>query len=232
MNNNNDKKTATDKVLEAIKAGRLKKLPGWHFLLKTILKITGVVIISLMLLHLVSFILFMIHRMGVIYAPHFGFHGWFAFFGALPLHLVLLSIIFVIFLLILVRRYPLVYRHPLLYSAIGIVLLMIIGGHMVAKTEFHARLLNSAKDIPIFGELYRRYGMHESHNMHAGVIIETNESGFVMKNRRDDTLTVIIGPETRVLTGAVFEKGDEVFVFGDRNDGIVQALGLHKIGNR
>ncbi len=65
-----------------------------------------------------------------------------------------------------------------------------------------------------------------------GVIIETNESGFVMKNRGDDTLTVIIGPETRVPTGAVFEKGDEVFVFGNRNDGTVQALGLHKIGNR
>jgi len=232
MDNNNDKKTAADKVLESINAGRLKKLPGWHFLLKTILKITSVVIISLMILHLVSFIFFMIHRMGVIYAPHFGFHGWFAFFGALPLHLILLSIIFVVFLLILVRRYPLVYRRPLLYSAIGIVLLMIIGGHMVAKTDFHARLLNNAEGIPIFGELYRRYGMHKPHNMHVGVVIQMNESGFVMKDRREDTLTVIIGPETRVPTGAVFKKGDEVFVFGSRNDGTVQALGLHKIGNR
>lgn len=234
MNNNNDKKSATDRVLESIKAGRLKKFSGWHFLLKTILKITGVIVVSLMLLLLASFILFILHQTGAIYAPNFGLHGWSTFFTALPHLPILLSIILVVIFLMLIKRYRVVYRRPLLYSTIAIVLVIIIGGYLIARTDFHARLFENAKHDgpPVVGEFYRYYGLHEPQNIHRGTIIEMNESRFVMKNDGDEILTVIVGPETNIHHGDEFAKGDGVFVYGDRNDGTVQAFGIRKISNQ
>jgi hypothetical protein len=229
MSNNETKKSAADKVLDSIKTGRLKKTPGWHFLIKTALKIAAAIIVSLLLLHLAGFIHFTLHRTGMLYAPGFGFHGWLAFLGALPHILILLSIIFVIIFLIIIRHHRLVYRRPLLYSAIVVVLVAIIAGHLIAKSGFHAGLLGRARNIPVLGKLYRHYLMHSPDNMHRGVIVETNESGFVMKNERGEILTVVIGPETRVPNGIFFKKDDEVFVFGERNDDTVRALGLHEI---
>lgn len=234
MNNNNDKKSAADKVLESIEAGRLKKFSIWHFLIKAIVKIVGIIIISLILLHVVSFIFFMLHRTGAIYSPDFGFHGWVAFFGALPHLLILLSIVFVVVLLKLIGRYSFVYRRPLLYATIGIVLAMVVGGHIIAKTKFHTRLMSYAESnrLPIFGGFYRHYGLQKFQNMHTGIILEMNEFGFVMKNDRNDILTVIIKPETNNPHNDIFAKDDQVFVLGDRKNGTIQAFGVHRIRNR
>lgn len=234
MNNNNEKKSATDKVLESIKAGQLKKFSIWHFIRKTILKISGAVIVSLVLLYLVSFILFILHRTGAIYAPDFGLHGWFAFFVALPYLPILLSIILAVIFLILVKRYQFIYRRPLIYSTIAVVLVTAIGGYLIAQTDFHARLFEDAKHNgpPVIGEFYRHYGLHESSNIHTGTIIEMNESGFIMENDRDETLTVIIGSEVNIHHGDVLAKGDDVFVYGDRDNGTIQAVGVRETRNR
>lgn len=229
MNTDNDKRSAAEKVLDSIREGRVKKLSGRYFTLRTILKIAGAVFASLVLLHLVGFFHATLYRNGLIYAPRFGFHGWLAFFGGLPFFIIALSIIFIVILLMYFRRHRLVYRRPLLYSAAVLVLVTLVAGHLISRTGFHAQLLHHASGVPVLGIFYRHYLAHGAHNMHRGAVIETNESGFVMKNDSDEILTVFFGPETHFPDGNQFETGDEVFVFGKRDGDTVRALGLHKI---
>jgi hypothetical protein len=229
MTSSDDKTTVADKVLESIKGGRLKKFSGRHFLFQAGLRIVAVATVSMLLLHLVGFIHFALHRSGVIYVAGFGARGWLAFLGGLPLLLISFSIIFLVLFLLLLKRYPFIYRRPLLYSAVIIVLVVIVVGHLVAKTDFQARLLSAAENLPVVGRLYRHYHAQRLHNLQRGTIIQTNQTGFVMKNERGELLTVIIGPDTHVPEGKQFEKGEEVFVFGERDDAIVRAFGIHEI---
>lgn len=229
--NNEQKKSARDLVLEAIKIGEVKMRPKWHFILKAILGVIGAFIIALALLYLASFIIFISRQTGVWFAPISGFRGWYVFLMSLPWMLVSLLIMFVIVLELLVRRYSFAYRMPLLYSAAGVVLLVVAGGYVVANTSFHGRMFRYAEknELPMAGRFYREYGHQRFKNIHKGLIEEVAEKKLIIKDRRGEMLAVLIVPDTRLDFGADFSKGDLVVVFGNRDDHTVRALGIRKI---
>ncbi len=219
--------------MEAIKAGRVKMRPKWHFVLKAVLAALGGILLLLAVLYLTSFILFILRQTGVLFVPVFGFGGWHIFFTSLPWLLIFLLMIFIIVLEILVRRYSFAYRRPLLYSAAGIALLAIIGGYIVAATPLHGKLFKNAErgNLPFAGRFYREYGLQRLQNVNLGIIIEITNEGFLIQNRRNDILRVIITPETRFPLGTDFAENDTVVVFGERDDGAVRALGVRKVGD-
>lgn len=224
-------KSTADKVLASIAEGRVKRLSGRYFKLRTALKAAGAVVAALVLLHLVGVIHSTLYRNGLIYAPQFGLHGWLAFFGGLPFVIIALSTIFIVILLMYLKRHRLVYRRPLLYSTVVLVLVTLVVGHMISRTGFHARLLHHAAGAPVLGRFYRHYLEHRANNMHRGVVTEKNDGGFVMKNDGGEILTVSFGSETHFPDGDKFETGDEIFVFGKRDGDTVRAFGVHKIDN-
>ena len=177
-----------DKVLGAIKNGKVKMRPKWHYVLKTALAITGGVLLSLALLYLVSFIFFALRANGVWFMPAFGLSGMRTFVMSLPWLLIFTSLLFIIILEILVKRYAFAYRKPLLYSVLGILALAIIGGFALARAPFHRSLLRRAQE---------------------------------------DRVRLV--PETRLPFGFNFAEGDEVVVFGDRDDDTVEARGIVEI---
>src|ERR1700722_1425847 len=102
---NKEEKLVEHKVLAAIESGQVKMRPRWQFLLQTTLLAVGVIIAFFALLYLVSFIFFILHENGVWFVPAFGVSGWVALFRRLPWALIGLTIIFIIVLEFLVRRY-------------------------------------------------------------------------------------------------------------------------------
>ena len=131
-------------VLKAIASGEVAMRPRWHFVLKTALVSTGGVIVLCAVLYLASFVIFVSRQTGGSFVPIFGSRGWYHFFISLPWVLILLSFIFVIILEILVRRYSFGYRQPLLFSVMGIVVIVVAGGGIVAQTSFHRGLFRYA----------------------------------------------------------------------------------------
>jgi len=228
MNNDANKKLIRDRVLTAIKNGQVKMRPKWHFILKAILMAVGGIILILCILYLASFIFFVLRQTGVIFVPIFGFRGWYAFLVSIPWLLVLLLLIFIILLEILARHYSFAYRQPLLYFAIAVLLFAIIGGYIVATTHFHDRMFRYSQrhKLPFAGQMYRGYGEQRFKNIHRGIITEITRDGFIMENRRGETLTIIITRLTRLPLGADFSKGDMVVVFGDRENKTVRAIGI------
>lgn len=205
--------------------------PKWHFVFKAFLAAIGVIILLLALLYLASFILFILRQTGVLFVLVFGSPGWHAFFVSLPWLLIFLLFVFIVILEILVRRYSFAYRQPLLYSAIGIVIFVLIGGYIVAVTPLHGRLFMEAErnKLPFVGQFYREYGQQRFRDIHRGIITEIIQNGFVIKNRRGEMLTVMITRRTRLPLGADFSEGDLVIVFGNRDDDTVKAFGVQEV---
>ncbi|MBU6500605.1 MAG: hypothetical protein KGJ89_04080 [Patescibacteria group bacterium] len=238
MEKENNKQSIKDSVLNAIKSGRAKMLPRWHFVLKGVLLAIGVLLLAFLLLYLVSFIVFSMHQTGVWFVPVFGLPGWFSFLRHIPWILIGLSLLFIIVLEILVRRYSFTYRKPLLYSVFAIVLIAGIVGIFAAPLHrgFFLSMRFGGKrpprpSIPFLDNFYRSFGFQRLDDVHRGTITEMIPAGFVMENFGGETSTIIISSGTRLLPINDFEVGDTVTVFGEENGNSVQAVGIREISD-
>ncbi len=204
--------------------------PRWHFMLQSVLAVTGGIFLGLSLLYLVSFIFFVLRQSGILFVPVLG-SGYWQLLVSLPWVLILLAVVFIVVLELLVRNFAFSYRRPLLYSVAGILLFVIVGGSLVAATSFHRRVFVSMerRHVPLAGAFYRAYERPLIRNLERGVITTTTNQGFVIVNQVGDVLTVIITPRTRLPLGADFSLGDQVVVFGERRGAAVPAFGIQEV---
>jgi hypothetical protein len=231
MSSEKTPQTLQERVLGPINNGEIKMTPRWHFLLHTIFITFGAIVIILTLFYITSFIFFILNRTGLSSAPNFGARGWYAFLVSFPWLLVALCGLCIILLEILVRHTAFAYRRPILYSTVGIIILVIGGGFLIAITPLHRDLANysDAGKLPLGGMLYRHFEELPPGNVHHGQIIHLMEQGFQMRNHHSENLTVIVSPRTRLPYGADFSPGDLVVVFGDRDNNTIEAYGIREV---
>lgn len=231
MNPENNNNLAPEQILDAIKSGHVKMRPKWHFILKAILIAVGGSLLGLTVLYLVSFIFFILRHTGVWFVPIFGLRGWYEFLFSLPWLLIALALIFIIILELLVRHYAFAYRRPLLYSSLAIVLVVVVGGLVVASTPFHRSLFEDAEQdrLPLAGPIYRQFGRQAFQQIHPGLITATTSTGFLITDRRGRLLQIVLTPRTRLPFGEDFAIGDVIVVFGPEDNKMVQAFGIQEI---
>jgi hypothetical protein len=227
-------KSIRDKVLESIKRGEVAMRPRWHFVLKGALVFVGAIITFSTLLYLVSFIIFVLHRSGMWFVPIFGLPGLYAFLIFFPWRLLVWVAIFIIILEILVRHYAFAYRRPLLYSAIGVLMAVLVGGFIVARTSLQNKLFVYAEAgrLPVGGRFYREFGNREFRGVQVGKVIEVRDPEFIMQAIRpphEGVLKVFVTPETRLPFGEGIFAGERVVVFGDREGNAIRAIGVKSI---
>lgn len=236
MNNNLEKNNKIKEiVLAKIKSGQAKMKPKWHFVLRSVLLVSGIIILSIALFYLVSFILFALRQTGVLFMPAFGLAGVKAFFVSLPWILILVSIIFIIALEILVRQYSFAYRKTFLYSLFAIILFIVLGGWVTFASGLHQGLFNQATQgkLPVAGPLYRGMGFGHPQDVYVGKIEKIGEKGLDIQNQAGEKLEIKASPETRFPFGTDFEEGDTVMVFGKMEKGSsVEAIGIHCINDK
>lgn len=208
--------------------------PRWHFLLLSALTAAGVLILVVTLLYIVSLALFFLRETGVWYAPSFGGRGWFVLLNSAPLLLIVLIAMFVVILDVLVRKYSFAYRAPLTVSLGGILLLIFVGGLLVAQTSFHRRLESAAHHghlPPPIGFWYgKTFRPPPTKEMHRGLIIFKSPKQFVMVDSDGSTSTIQINSKTRLPRGEDFEMGDMVIVIGDSvGTDTIRAFGVRSI---
>lgn len=230
---NEDKDNEIKKsVLGAIQSGKVTMKPRWHFVLIAALAATGIVILALVLVYLVSFILFALRQSGVLFVPAFGLRGWFALLRSLPWILIIAVAAFVVLLEILVRRYAFAYREPLLYSVVGIVVAVIAGGLIIFQTPLHRMLFDSARknQLPLMGAFYRGYGGERVSDVHPGQIVATTTDGFILAEPfQTGTEAIYVASDTDVPPGTVFVPGETVVIFGERSGTVIDAIGVRQI---
>lgn len=205
--------------------------PKWHFILYASLAALGSIIVVLALMYLISFIVFVLHQSGLWFIPSFGREGWYTLLTSLPWLLILLVFLFLGVLEILVRRYAFAYRQPLLYSIVGITILVLVGGWAVTLTPLHGRFSAFAhhRGLPVADFWYRSFEGGHPPSVHRGTIAKLTTSGFILENREGELVVVAITPRTHLPLGAEFTTGTNVVVFGNRQNKILKAFGVKNI---
>lgn len=218
-------------VLEKIKDGKVDMKPRWHFVLKTVLSITAIVLVTLLTVYIFSFVFFFLQQSGVLFAAAFGFRGISFFVMSSPWLLIGAALLFVLLLSVFLTRFSFSYRRPLVYSFIGIVALALLGSFFIEHTTMHARLGSFAEreGVPVLAPLYRGAIEELPEGVHAGVITAINESGFILQTEEGRELQVVITPDTRLPHGLRFEVDDRVFVFTEDQGDTVDAFGVRPI---
>jgi len=239
MEDNTQKKSITEQITVAVKNGELKMRPKWYFVLKAALWIVGASVALFALLYLASLVMFILRKTGILIAPLFGWHGVFVFLTSLPWMLVLLVLFFIIILEILVRHYSFAYRAPLLYSVLAILLVVVIAGMIIDRTPLHRVLsdcpsaggprgggFHPITNVPCAMGFYRDLGPRRFGSIHDGVITRIVNPDFVIINRQQEELVIVITPQTKIPSGSYFTVGDTVVVVGDRRGDRVEAFGV------
>lgn len=221
------------RILEVIGSGRIRMRPRWHFFLRAVLAALGGIIVLLAALYVTSLGIFVLRENGAWFVPVFGRRGWYEFFASLPWLLAILSLLFAVVLEILARRFSHAYRRPLIYSLIGIVVIVCIGGLLIAVTPLHGRFFRFAEQhrLPVAGHFYRLFASQHLANVHRGTVATLTQDGFTMQNRRGELLQIIVTPETRFPSGANFRQGDTAVIFGVRDDHTIHALGVRRLND-
>lgn len=233
MNNLDEEKLIKNDVMGEIRSSRVKMRPKQYFVFQAALFSIGGIILLLSLLYLASFIIFMLRQSGVLFMPVFGIRGWHAFLIYLPWFLLFLLFVFIVALELIVRRYPFAYKRPLLYSAAGIVIIVVLGGAIVENTPLHKELCRYTEknSVPVVGPLCNGYYQQKFKDIHRGRIIKIMPQGFVIKSRFGESLIISENTETSFPSGAAFFEGDMVIIFGNRIDDSVRAFGIKKVND-
>ncbi len=218
------------RIMDAITRREVRMRPRWYFVLRGVLLIAAVLLLFLLLLYLVSFIIFALHENGAWFAPHFGLSGWSLLVTAVPWSLLLLAFAFIVILASLLMRYEFVYHRPLLYFLFSAILVVTVGGFLIASTSLQPGLLPYEAATPVLGGFYRYETSYPS-NVHRGTIVALAGDGtFVIADDLGATSTV--APATGVMFADPLHAGDVVLVFGaSGEDGVIRAFGVETIAS-
>lgn len=230
----NHNNTLQETLLAKIKEGQVVMRPRWHFVLKAVLGILGIIILGMAALYLISFILFALREAGLLFIPGFGFHGMGVFLFSLPWVLILMSAAFIFFLELLVKRYAFGYRKPLLYSVFGVLGLVVLGSALLFRLGFHEQVFKfvERQGMPVMDPFYRGYALPRGDGVHRGSISAFTEKGLMLTTRRGDVFEVNIASETEFPYGLDLQLDDEIVVLGERASSTIEAVGIRRIDDR
>jgi hypothetical protein len=214
-----------NKVLEKIKKGDIKFLPKSFFILKSFLFILAIIIVFSFLLLVTSFIFFALQESELWYLPMFGLRGVELLLGNFPWLLILLVLFFIGILEVLVDHYSFVYRKPLLYSALAVILIVVVMGFFVRQTSLHEKIYGEIKKggMPPVKSLYDKYTKPNSEDFHPGTVARVKNSGFVLELRDKTTIDVMISKNTQIRPNFEIYEGGRLLIIGKIKNGVIEA---------
>jgi hypothetical protein len=227
--NTNSDGCLDDKVLCAIRDGKLCMKPRWRFILRTVFAIIGAVALVLAGIFLISFIIFITRYNGVGYAPLIGPRGWRMLFVSLPWVLILISVVFVFGLEMLIRRYAFAYRRPVIYSFFGLLILIVGGSVIITTTSFHRRVAHSPRVqmmAPFVHTFYSDFREAPVGGVFRGVVNNVATDTLFFVNRRGDMRQVFITPTTLFLSGRFPAASNTIVIFGAPSGTAIEADGI------
>ena len=226
--NNNSIK---ENLFERIEKDEVKMRPNSYFLAKSALAMLGLTIIVTSVVYLVSFVFFVLERNGAWILTSFGWKGIGIFLMSFPWILGLAVIVFIISLELLVKRVTFAYRAPIVYSMLGIVVVVFTIGFAVSKTSVHHGLYSQSRDgsVPIAGSLYRHYGKMKFHNTLIGMISGVEDGKLLVETLEGDIVTVTGVSDFDFPQIRNIKVNDAIIVIGLRDGLEIKASDIRKI---
>jgi len=157
MMNLNKDKSIQEKVLSAIKEGKLSMRPKWHFVLITIMHVLVAVILFFALIYLVSFIGLVAREKELFKLLHLNPRELYLLMTSIPWIIVILSIFLLFTFYKLVKEYAFIYKKPLVYSLSGIIFLVVLIGAIIQILDVNFRFarFGEGPKVPVLGPMHK-----------------------------------------------------------------------------
>ena len=204
-----------NKIIEKLKNEEIKMRPRSYFILRSLLFVLGTIFVFLLSFFLVSLIIFILRFNGSSLLPKFGFRGIGILLTSFPWLLAITALLFIVVLEVFAKHYKFIYQKPLLYSVVGITIIVLLGGLLFMKIPLHGKVLEN-KTISSL------YGKENLRNSQTGQVLKITETGFIIKSKDGKIFTV----KTEVEN---IKEGDWVIVIGEKENDLINARGVKKI---
>ena len=229
MSNTEDTKK---NILEQIDEGQVSMKPKMYFILRACAISFFILITTLLTLFLISFVAFVLQAQGFFLFAEFGFRGLLTILLSVPWILVGFVIAFVVVLELLARNFAFIYRKPLIYSILGIIVFVTFAGGAIAATPLHKTVYDEAqkRSLPFASEkVYQHYGKLKARGGDIGVVRAINETGLIVRTPSGE-ISVSTTTKTRYPKERDIKEGDRVLLIGEkREDGIFEAYGIRPV---
>jgi hypothetical protein len=211
-----------EKIINRVK--NLKIKPKSYFMVRTIFSVLSILALFFLSLFLISLISFIFRINAFNHLHSFGWFGISLLFANLPWVLIFLSLIFIIGLYHLSKRYSLVYKKPVIYSLVITIVIVLFLGLAVNKTGIHASLSN--KRVPFIRNLYEM----KPRQINRGEILDIQGRIIILRDSRGEEHQVVISSSTAKISK--FEKGDLILIVGKKHNHSINARGILSIPKR
>jgi len=215
-------------ILNKIKSEKVKMKPKLYFIVRPILFVFGLIMIIVFSIYFLSFLFFIFKINDGWALTSFGLRGVLALLMSLPWGIISFILLLMVVLETLLFRFSSVYRKPVLYSFLALLVLISAVSFAVGLTSFHDNMFLNQK-LPWMG-LYEGYERIDFRNIHCGKVLGMTDNGFVIEYM-DDPLCM----EIRVIVPQEFAKhkelkiGDIVILAGERKGLVINLTDLTKI---
>lgn len=224
-------KSLSEKILEKIEKGEVHMRPRWQFILRGLLWITGTIVVAILTIYLASFVLFALRENGLGLAPSLGWQGVMLFIVSSPWILFFFVALLLVNLYVLVRHYSFSYKKPLLYSIIGITVVVLGASVAIHQTPLHANIhcLVSKRPVPGISHMYTDIAKQRPRGVAAGTLQITSENTYILTTETGDRWQIVIGPGTQMPPRHLLQTSSTVVVFGKTTPDGIQAFGIKPI---
>jgi hypothetical protein len=130
------------------------------------------------------------------------------------------------------KKFPLIYKKPLIYSFFGVVLFVIVGSVLLDASFMHRHFFEMAqrKELPVGGEMYNNFGSIVMDGKYEGTLLEKAEKEIKMETWGGEFLVIEINEKTKMKRrGEELKVDDEIVVLGRKENERIIAIGIHKI---
>ena len=222
-----------DRLIEKIKSGDIQMVPRWQIILKASLWVAGAFLVAVITIYLFSFIVFALHKSGVLFAPLYGWSGFMMFIVSSPWILILILGVFLFLLYILVSHFSLSYKKPLVYTIVGVVLFVIGVSSLLQQVSIHERMhpFIERHNVPGLAPMYRQALDRKPDGVVSGSLEGFGEGFVTIETSEGEIVRISTTTRTKIPRRGLL-LGEEVVVLGEITDNGLEAFGIRPFEKR
>lgn len=209
-------------VMSQINQERIEMHSKSYFIIRKLLLYFGLILFLGTCIYLTSLVIFKIN----LYNPSgflmFGSMGFRAFFLALPLIIMIFSVLSFIVTIVMLNNFGFVYKRGLFTNVLGLFVFIYVSGLTLDNTGLNS-YLRSTKKLPLLyhGQFVTEYGV-------MGKVIKVNnvDKRILIMTKNGDKITVEWNEKTKYPKRSSFNVNDYIQAIGYLNRAIFQATGI------
>lgn len=232
MKNENNQKTISEKVTSEIKKKGIKMKSRLYFVAKSFSFIGLIFLLFLFILYLGSLIIFVLRANNILYFQGMGFPAFKTIILSFPWYLVFLATVLIVFVEIISKRFQFVYRKPLAYSLLVVIIITLIGSFLVEKSSVHQYFYNFSQreKIPLVDKMYRNLGSLDIEDAYFGKVLDKKEGYLILELDSGEIVSLVISEKIR--GHGIYlesEKGDNILVIGEMKNDTIDVFSFRRI---